>query len=80
MPSPIVDIHPHIISDNEDRYPPATLFGKRSEWSQVRPATVETLMNISGRSRAGLRPGGEAAVSVTPPHFPDSTAPFKAGP
>jgi L-fuconolactonase len=23
----IIDIHPHIISDNEMRYPPAPLFG-----------------------------------------------------
>ena len=33
----IVDIHPHIISDDETRYPPAPLFGKRSDWSQERP-------------------------------------------
>ena len=29
----IIDIHPHIISDDEKRYPPAPLFGKRSEVS-----------------------------------------------
>ncbi len=40
----IVDIHPHIISDDEQAYPPAPLFGKRSEWSQERPTTVETLV------------------------------------
>ncbi|MEX3978024.1 amidohydrolase [Paraburkholderia sp. EG287A] len=57
MPSPIVDIHPHIISGNEDRYPPAPLFGKRSEWSQERPTTVETL--IAAMDEAGV---GKAAV------------------
>ena len=40
----IVDIHPHIISDDEVRYPPAPLFGKRSDWSQERPNTVEALI------------------------------------
>jgi predicted TIM-barrel fold metal-dependent hydrolase len=39
-----VDIHPHVISDDEGRYPPAPLFGKRSDWSQERPSTVETLI------------------------------------
>ncbi len=40
----IIDIHPHIISDDESLYPPAPLFGKRSDWSQERPTTVETLI------------------------------------
>jgi L-fuconolactonase len=40
----IIDIHPHIISDDEKRYPPAPLFGKRSDWSQERPNTVEALI------------------------------------
>lgn len=39
-----IDIHPHVISDDEARYPPAPLFGKRSEWSQERPCVVETLI------------------------------------
>ena len=39
-----IDIHPHIISDDEKRYPPAPLFGKRSDWSQERPCTVDTLI------------------------------------
>jgi hypothetical protein len=40
----IIDIHPHIISNDESRYPPAPLFGKRSDWSQERPNTVEALI------------------------------------
>lgn len=44
MASTYVDIHPHVISDDESRYPPAPLFGKRSDWSQERPCTVETLI------------------------------------
>ena len=48
----IVDIHPHIISDDETLYPPAPLFGKRSDWSQERPNTVEAL--IAAMDEAGV--------------------------
>lgn len=53
----IIDIHPHIISDDETRYPPAPLFGKRSDWSQERPNTVEALiaaMDEAGVSKAAV--------------------------
>jgi L-fuconolactonase len=53
----IIDIHPHIISDNEMRYPPAPLFGKRSDWSQERPCTVDTLiaaMDAAGVAKAAV--------------------------
>jgi len=36
MASRIVDIHPHIIADDERRYPSAPLFGKRSDCRFVR--------------------------------------------
>jgi L-fuconolactonase len=52
-----VDIHPHIISDDEKRYPPAPLFGKRSDWSQERPSTVESLiaaMDAAGVAKAAV--------------------------
>jgi L-fuconolactonase len=52
-----IDIHPHIISDDEQRYPPAPLFGKRSEWSQERPNTVEALiaaMDAAGVAKAAV--------------------------
>ena len=57
MTSPIVDIHPHIISDDETRYPPAPLFGKRSDWSKERPTTVQTLiasMDAAGVAKAAV--------------------------
>jgi L-fuconolactonase len=53
----IVDIHPHVVSDDEFRYPPAPLFGKRSDWSQERPNTVETLiaqMDAAGVAKAAV--------------------------
>jgi predicted TIM-barrel fold metal-dependent hydrolase len=55
--SSIVDIHPHIISDDEKAYPPAPLFGKRSDWSQERPSTVEALiaaMDAAGVAKAAV--------------------------
>ena len=55
--STIVDIHPHIISGDESRYPPAPLVGKRSAWSQERPSTVEALiaqMDAAGVAKAAV--------------------------
>jgi predicted TIM-barrel fold metal-dependent hydrolase len=53
----IIDIHPHIIADDEKRYPPSPLFGKRSDWSQERPCTVESLidaMDVAGVAKAAV--------------------------
>jgi predicted TIM-barrel fold metal-dependent hydrolase len=57
LASSFVDIHPHVISDDEGRYPPAPLFGKRSDWSKERPTTVETLiaaMDAAGVDKAAV--------------------------
>jgi len=59
----IVDIHPHIISDDEGRYPPAPLFGKRSDWSKERPTTVETL--IAAMDEAGVAKAAVVHSSTT---------------
>jgi L-fuconolactonase len=61
--SSIVDIHPHIISDDEAKYPPAPLFGKRSEWSKERPTTVETL--IAAMDEAGVAKAAVVHSSTT---------------
>ena len=45
MPAPIVDIHPHIISADTQRYPHAPLYGIQSLWSKDRPADVDQLLN-----------------------------------
>jgi L-fuconolactonase len=63
MASSIVDIHPHIISDDDLRYPPAPLFGKRSEWSKERPTTVETL--IAAMDEAGVAKAAVVHSSTT---------------
>lgn len=59
----IIDIHPHIISDDEKRYPPAPLFGKRSDWSQERPNTVEAL--IRAMDEAGVAKAAVVHSSTT---------------
>src|SRR5450830_626308 len=63
MASQLVDIHPHIISDDEGRYPPAPLFGKRSDWSQERPSTVENL--IAAMDQAGVAKAAVVHSSTT---------------
>ena len=57
MSSAFVDTHPHVITDDDVRYPPAPLFGKRSDWSQEGPSTVETLiaaMDAAGVDKAAV--------------------------
>ena len=59
----IIDIHPHIISDDEKNYPPAPLFGKRSDWSQERPNTAEAL--IKAMDEAGVAKAAVVHSSTT---------------
>ena len=59
----VIDIHPHIISDDADRYPPAPLFGKRSDWSQERPCTVASL--IAAMDEAGVNKAAVVHSSTT---------------
>ncbi len=63
MASAFIDIHPHVISDDEVAYPPAPLFGKRSDWSQERPCVVETL--ISAMDKAGVAKAAVVHSSTT---------------
>jgi predicted TIM-barrel fold metal-dependent hydrolase len=58
-----IDIHPHVISDDEGRYPPAPLFGKRSDWSKERPCTVQTL--IAAMDEAGVAKAAVVHSSTT---------------
>lgn len=53
----IVDIHPHIASHDEAKYPVAPLGGKRSDWSHERSVTVEEMiaaMNEAGVDKAAM--------------------------
>lgn len=51
MPT-IIDIHPHIIADDTQRYPLAPLGGHQSEWSRTRPVTTEQM--IAAMDKAGV--------------------------
>jgi predicted TIM-barrel fold metal-dependent hydrolase len=50
---PVIDIHPHVIATDTQRYPRAPLGGHQSDWSQKRPVGVEQL--IAEQERAGIR-------------------------
>jgi predicted TIM-barrel fold metal-dependent hydrolase len=53
----VVDIHPHIISEDTERYPITPLAGKRSEWSAKRSVTMEKMiesMNEAGVDKAAM--------------------------
>src|SRR5262249_5666061 len=53
----IVDIHPHIISNDNSRYPRGPLFGVQSDWSKERPITVEQYvaeMDAAGVQQAAV--------------------------
>jgi len=47
-----IDIHPHIISDDESRYARVPLFGVQSDWSRERPVTIDGL--IAAMDEAGV--------------------------
>jgi predicted TIM-barrel fold metal-dependent hydrolase len=44
MASSVIDIHPHIISRDDAKYPRSPLFGKQSDWSRERPITIENMI------------------------------------
>ena len=57
MPSHTIDIHPHVIANDEKRYPLAPLSGHQSDWSRTRPVTYEqmiTAMDAAGVDKAAL--------------------------
>lgn len=48
----IIDIHPHIIASDTQRYPLAPLGGHQSEWSRTRPVTTEQM--VAAMDKAGV--------------------------
>jgi predicted TIM-barrel fold metal-dependent hydrolase len=52
-----MDIHPHIIASDTERYPLAPLGGHQSDWSRTRPVTTEQMivaMDKAGVAKAAL--------------------------
>jgi L-fuconolactonase len=57
MSGPIIDIHPHIISTDTQKYPHAPLFGIQSDWSKERPVGITEFiaaMDEAGVSKAAI--------------------------
>ena len=52
MATRLIDIHPHIISPDEKKYPLDPLGGERSGWSAKRPATFEQF--VAEMDKAGV--------------------------
>ncbi|PWK61300.1 amidohydrolase family protein [Aminobacter sp. AP02] len=52
MPSTLIDIHPHIVSSDTQRYPLAPLHGKRSDWSSTRSKAFEEV--VAGMNSAAI--------------------------
>jgi L-fuconolactonase len=52
MASHTIDIHPHVIANDLQRYPLAPLGGHQSDWSRQRPVTVEAM--IAAMDKAGV--------------------------
>ena len=53
----IVDIHPHVISTDNVRYPNSPLGGHKSDWSRERPVGVDQMvvaMDEAGIAKAAL--------------------------
>jgi predicted TIM-barrel fold metal-dependent hydrolase len=53
----IIDIHPHILSADLERYPAKPLRGQQSNWSKERPQTFEELvaqMDAAGIAKAAI--------------------------
>ncbi len=52
MASRVIDIHPHIISPDKEKYPQKPLFGIQSKWSAERPTPIEAM--IKAMDEAGV--------------------------
>jgi predicted TIM-barrel fold metal-dependent hydrolase len=57
MPTRILDIHPHVISTDTQKYPRSPLGGNQSTWSRDRPVSYEQLvaaMDEAGVAKAAI--------------------------
>jgi L-fuconolactonase len=48
----LIDIHPHVVSTDTQRFPLAPIGGRQSDWSQERPITYEQM--IEAMDQAGI--------------------------
>src|SRR5712691_5766711 len=55
--SGVIDIHPHVIASDTNRYPLSPLSGRQSDWSRERPVDLERMiaaMDEAGVAKAAL--------------------------
>jgi predicted TIM-barrel fold metal-dependent hydrolase len=45
-----IDIHPHVISTDTERYPNAPVGGHKSDWSRERPVSVEQMIAVMDKA------------------------------
>ena len=48
---PLIDIHPHVISDDAQRFPLAPIGGRQSDWSQERPVSYDGMIAAMDKAR-----------------------------
>src|SRR5213082_1789703 len=48
----VIDVHPHVISKDDRRYPHAPLGAKQSDWSRERPVSAEEM--LAAMDEAGI--------------------------
>jgi predicted TIM-barrel fold metal-dependent hydrolase len=66
VPRQIIDIHPHVISADDDRYPKNPLGGTQSGWSRQRPVTTGEL--IAAMDRGGVAKAAVVQASTAYGH------------
>src|SRR6478672_7036038 len=77
---PIIDIHPHVISTDNARYPLQPLGGNQSTWSRDRPTTYDTMikeMDNAGVAKSAIVQASTATpvcMQMTPQGFPQLRA------
>src|SRR5690348_14391506 len=53
----LIDIHPHVVSDDATRFPLSPIGDHQSDWSQQRPVTYEAMiraMDAAGVAKAAV--------------------------
>ena len=64
----IIDIHPHVISTDQTKYPFAPISGKLSHWVEERPVTTEEMlkqMDAAGVAKSVLVHASTATATIT---------------
>jgi L-fuconolactonase len=64
--SMVIDVHPHVIAADTERYPLAPLGGKQSDWSRTRPVSFEKM--LGAMDQAGIAKSALVQASTSYGH------------